>query len=104
MLEEDGRIKTNVKIRNNRTEIFILDKKKNITLFEVGIDSQNSLQIAEPEKLRNYDFLANDIIKSTEMYKKPAPSLKEANNDKYGVKHLKTKNITPLISQEETDN
>ncbi|TBU06002.1 hypothetical protein CWI36_0534p0020 [Hamiltosporidium magnivora] len=119
-------IKTNVKIRNNRTEIFILDKKKNITLFEVGIDSQNSLQIAEPEKLRNYDFLANElgliyrfsfeiipyvvtcggisIIKSTEMYKKPAPSLKEANNDKYGVKHLKTKNITPLISEEETDN
>ncbi|TBU20794.1 hypothetical protein CWI38_0022p0140, partial [Hamiltosporidium tvaerminnensis] len=34
----DTRIKTDVKIRNNRPDIFILDKKKNkITLIEVGI-------------------------------------------------------------------
>ncbi|TBU06528.1 hypothetical protein CWI36_0432p0020 [Hamiltosporidium magnivora] len=36
----DTRIKTDVKIRNNRPDIFILDKKKNkITLIEVGITS-----------------------------------------------------------------
>ncbi|TBU20284.1 hypothetical protein CWI38_0097p0070, partial [Hamiltosporidium tvaerminnensis] len=58
----DTRIKTDVKIRNNRPEIFILDKKKNkITLIEVGITSQDSLQIVETEKLRKYDLLANEL-------------------------------------------
>ncbi|TBU10602.1 hypothetical protein CWI38_1654p0010, partial [Hamiltosporidium tvaerminnensis] len=58
----DTRIKTDVKIRNNRPDIFILDKKKNkITLIEVGITSQDSLQIVETEKLRKYDLLANDF-------------------------------------------
>ncbi|TBU08779.1 hypothetical protein CWI39_0142p0010 [Hamiltosporidium magnivora] len=48
----DTRIKTDVNIRNNRPDIFILDKKKNkITLIEVGITSQDSLQIVETEKL-----------------------------------------------------
>ncbi|TBU13006.1 hypothetical protein CWI38_0561p0040 [Hamiltosporidium tvaerminnensis] len=50
----DTRIKTDVKIRNNRPDICILDKKKNkITLIEVGITSQDSLQI--------YDLLANEL-------------------------------------------
>ncbi|TBU19927.1 hypothetical protein CWI38_0170p0010, partial [Hamiltosporidium tvaerminnensis] len=58
----DTRIKTDVKIRNNRPDIFILDKKKNkITLIEVGIISQDSLQIVETEKLRKYDLLANEL-------------------------------------------
>ncbi|TBU00191.1 hypothetical protein CWI36_1717p0010 [Hamiltosporidium magnivora] len=58
----DTRIKTDVKIRNNRPDIFILDKKKNkITLIEVGITSQDSLQIVKTEKLRKYDLLANDF-------------------------------------------
>ncbi|TBU11951.1 hypothetical protein CWI38_0965p0010, partial [Hamiltosporidium tvaerminnensis] len=58
----DTRIKTDVKTRNNRPDIFILDKKKNkITLIEVGITSQDSLQIVETEKLRKYDLLANGL-------------------------------------------
>ncbi|TBU11584.1 hypothetical protein CWI38_1129p0030, partial [Hamiltosporidium tvaerminnensis] len=58
----DTRIKTDVKIRNNRPDIFILDKKKNkITLIEVGITSQDSLQIVETENLRKYDLLANEL-------------------------------------------
>ncbi|TBT99947.1 hypothetical protein CWI36_1794p0010, partial [Hamiltosporidium magnivora] len=45
-----------------RPDIFILDKKKNkITLIEVGITSQDSLQIVETEKLRKYDLLANEL-------------------------------------------
>ncbi|TBU20941.1 hypothetical protein CWI38_0008p0140 [Hamiltosporidium tvaerminnensis] len=56
------RIKTNVKIRCNRPDIFILDKRQNrITLIEVGITSQDSLQIVETEKLRKYDLLANEL-------------------------------------------
>ncbi|TBU12448.1 hypothetical protein CWI38_0753p0030, partial [Hamiltosporidium tvaerminnensis] len=56
------RIKTDVKIRNNRLDIYILDKKKNmITLIEVGITSQDSLQIVETEKLSKYDLLANEL-------------------------------------------
>ncbi|TBU06026.1 hypothetical protein CWI38_2657p0020, partial [Hamiltosporidium tvaerminnensis] len=50
----DTRIKTDVKIRNNRPDIYILDKKKNkITHIEVGITSQDLLQI--------YDLLANEL-------------------------------------------
>ncbi|KAK1347530.1 hypothetical protein LUQ84_003065 [Hamiltosporidium tvaerminnensis] len=56
----DTRIKTDVKIRNNRPDIFILDKKKNkITLIEVGITSKDSLQIVETEKLRKQELFVN---------------------------------------------
>ncbi|TBU03623.1 hypothetical protein CWI36_0894p0040, partial [Hamiltosporidium magnivora] len=58
----DTRIKTDVKIRCNRPDIYILDKRQNrITLIEVGITSQDSLQIVETEKLRKYDLLANEL-------------------------------------------
>ncbi|TBU10272.1 hypothetical protein CWI38_1885p0010, partial [Hamiltosporidium tvaerminnensis] len=58
----DNEIKIDVKIRNNRPDIFILDKRKNkITLIEVRITSQDSLQIVETEKLRKYDLLANEL-------------------------------------------
>ncbi|TBU05936.1 hypothetical protein CWI39_0591p0010 [Hamiltosporidium magnivora] len=47
-------IKTDVKIRNNRPDMFILDKKKNkITLIKVGITFQDLLKIVETEKLGN---------------------------------------------------
>ncbi|TBU19287.1 hypothetical protein CWI38_0215p0050 [Hamiltosporidium tvaerminnensis] len=51
----DTRIKTDVKIRNNKPDIFILDKKKNKITF---------IEVAETEKLRKYDLLVHklDII------------------------------------------
>ncbi|TBU12772.1 hypothetical protein CWI38_0635p0030, partial [Hamiltosporidium tvaerminnensis] len=160
-LRVDTRIKTDVKIRNNRPDIFILDKKKNkITLIEVGITCQDSLQIVETKKLRKYDLLANDLIISyvmtwdgivtkyhkshlkrleipmnveayiqsivikktvetisfdrrrelesglnaeeswkSEMHEEPTPPLKEEKREEDGVKTLKPKNNTPLISQ-----
>ncbi|TBU20095.1 hypothetical protein CWI38_0134p0100, partial [Hamiltosporidium tvaerminnensis] len=56
------RIKTFEMIRCNRPDIFILDmRQKRITLIEVGITSQDSLQIVETEKLRKYDLLANEL-------------------------------------------
>ncbi|TBT97265.1 hypothetical protein CWI39_3063p0010, partial [Hamiltosporidium magnivora] len=62
ILDDIMKIKTNVKIRCNRPDIFILDKIQNkITLIEVGITSQDSLQIVETEKLRKYDLLANEL-------------------------------------------
>ncbi|TBU11607.1 hypothetical protein CWI38_1119p0010, partial [Hamiltosporidium tvaerminnensis] len=49
-------------IRCNRPDIFISDKRQNrIALIEVGITSQDSLQIVETEKLRKYDLLANEL-------------------------------------------
>ncbi|TBU13379.1 hypothetical protein CWI38_0451p0030 [Hamiltosporidium tvaerminnensis] len=163
----DTRIKTDVKILNNRSDIFILDKKKNkITLNEVGITSQNPLQIVETRKLRKYDLLAHElgliykcsvdisyvmtwdgivtkyhkshlkrleipmnqtvetisfdrlrglesapnaeeswerasmgVIMRSEMHEEPIPPLKEAKREEDGVKTLKPKNNTPLISQ-----
>ncbi|TBT98969.1 hypothetical protein CWI39_2197p0030, partial [Hamiltosporidium magnivora] len=41
---------------------YFLDmKKNNISVIEVGITSQDSLQIVETEKLRKYDLLANEL-------------------------------------------
>ncbi|TBU01288.1 hypothetical protein CWI37_0750p0010, partial [Hamiltosporidium tvaerminnensis] len=58
----DFKLKIDAKIWNNRSDLFSLDKKKNtITLIEVGITSQDSLQIVETEKLRKYDLLANEL-------------------------------------------
>ncbi|TBU20178.1 reverse transcriptase [Hamiltosporidium tvaerminnensis] len=58
----DTKIKTDVKIRNNRPNLYIFDKKKNkISLIEVGITSQDLLHIVETEKIRKYDLLVNDL-------------------------------------------
>ncbi|KAL6120406.1 hypothetical protein NUSPORA_02870 [Nucleospora cyclopteri] len=49
----DNRIKTNVKIRCNKPDFFIYDKRRSkITLIEVGITTQDNLQTLETEKLR----------------------------------------------------
>ncbi|KAF7683898.1 hypothetical protein TCON_0894 [Astathelohania contejeani] len=58
----DTRIRTDILIKNNRPDIFIYDKKVNqINLVEVGITSQDNLQIVETEKKRKYDLLANEL-------------------------------------------
>ncbi|KAF7684287.1 hypothetical protein TCON_0519, partial [Astathelohania contejeani] len=58
----DTRIRNDILIKNNRPDIFIYDKKENeIILVEVGITSQDNLQIAETEKKRKYDLLANEL-------------------------------------------
>lgn len=58
----DTRIRTDVRIQNNKPDIFVLDKvNKTITLIEVGITSQENLQKVETEKLRKYDLLANEL-------------------------------------------
>ena len=55
-------IKYNIKISNNRPDIFIFDKMKNeIILIEVNITSQNNLQQVELEKTKKYDILANEL-------------------------------------------
>ncbi|KAF7683547.1 hypothetical protein TCON_1240 [Astathelohania contejeani] len=52
----DTRIRTDILIKNNRPDIFIYDKKDNeIILVEVGITSQDNLQIVETEEKRKYD-------------------------------------------------
>ena len=58
----DTRIRTDIKIKNNKPDIFVLDKiQKTITIIEVGITSQENLQKVETEKLRKYDVLANEL-------------------------------------------
>ncbi|KAF7683522.1 hypothetical protein TCON_1272 [Astathelohania contejeani] len=58
----DTRIKTDILVKNNRPNIFIYDKKENeIILVEVGITSQDNLQIVETKKKRKYDHLANEL-------------------------------------------
>lgn len=53
---------TDIKIQNNRPDIFIYDKKrKELTLIEIGITNQDLLQEVENEKKRKYDLLANEL-------------------------------------------
>ena len=50
-----------VKIELNKSDIGVFDKvKKEITIIEVGITSQECLQTVELEKRRKYDLLANE--------------------------------------------
>lgn len=61
-IKVDTRVKTDIKIPNNRPDIFVFDKKKGeITLVEVGITNQDLLQTVETEKKRKYDLLANEL-------------------------------------------
>ena len=58
----DTRIRTGIKISANRPDIVVIDKKRReITLIEVGITSQERLQTVETEKKRKYDVLANKL-------------------------------------------
>ena len=58
----DTRIQTDIKIQNNKPDIFIHDKKrKEIIFIEVGITNQDLLQVVENEKKRKYDILANEL-------------------------------------------
>ncbi|TBU13695.1 hypothetical protein CWI38_0359p0020 [Hamiltosporidium tvaerminnensis] len=156
----DIRIKTDVKIRNNRPDIFILDKKKNkITLIEydllaneLGLIYKCSVEIIPyvmtwdgivtkyhkshikrleiPLNVEAYiqsialkktvetisfdrrrglesglnaeeswERASMGVILRAEMHEEPTPPLKEEKGEEDGVRILKPKNTTPLISQ-----
>ncbi|KAF7684277.1 hypothetical protein TCON_0523 [Astathelohania contejeani] len=58
----DTRIRNDILIKNNRPDIFIYDKKENeMILVEVGVTSQDNLQIVETEKKKKYDLFANKL-------------------------------------------
>ncbi len=58
----DTTVATSTRQSANRPDMVIHDKKKReIILIEVGITSQNLLQVVENEKKRKYDILANEM-------------------------------------------
>ncbi|KAF9761019.1 hypothetical protein NGRA_2897 [Nosema granulosis] len=58
----DTRVATDVKVSHNKPDILIVDKKrKKIIIIEVGITNLDLLSVVENEKLRKYDFLANEL-------------------------------------------
>jgi hypothetical protein len=58
----DTRIKTDIKVQDNRPDLFVPDKRNNeIIIIEVGITSQDQLQKVEAEKYRKYDLLAKEF-------------------------------------------
>ncbi|KAF7680935.1 hypothetical protein TCON_2444 [Astathelohania contejeani] len=96
----DTRIRTDILIKNNRQDIFIYDKKENeIILVEVGITSQDNLQIVETEKKRKYDFLANELGLLYKAKTKIIPYVITWDGvvTKYHRNYLKELNITPTI-------
>ncbi|EQB60293.1 hypothetical protein NAPIS_ORF02140 [Vairimorpha apis BRL 01] len=58
----DTTIKTDVKIKYNKPDIVVIDKKsKDILIVEIGVTSIDNLQQVETEKLRKYDLLDNEL-------------------------------------------
>ncbi|CAG5002342.1 unnamed protein product [Parnassius apollo] len=58
----DTFVKTDIKIKHNRPDLVVIDKrKKEILIVEVGITSAENLQQVETEKLRKCDILANEL-------------------------------------------
>ncbi|KAI5169412.1 hypothetical protein PAEPH01_0687 [Pancytospora epiphaga] len=50
------RVPTGMQIQTNRPDIFVLDKKRReITLIEVGITSQDRLVTVETERMHKYN-------------------------------------------------
>ncbi|TBU10763.1 hypothetical protein CWI38_1563p0020 [Hamiltosporidium tvaerminnensis] len=57
-----AKIRGNIGIKTDTRYRYILDKnKRKITPIKVGITSQDSLQIVETEKPRNYDLVSNEL-------------------------------------------
>ncbi|TBU03396.1 hypothetical protein CWI36_0931p0010 [Hamiltosporidium magnivora] len=97
----DTRIKTDVKIRCNGPDIFILDKRQNrITLIDVGITTQDSIRIVEQRSLgsmgKQEDCIINCYFRA-EMHKQPTPPLKIVDNEEDDLKSENSKHILPLI-------
>jgi hypothetical protein len=62
LIKVDTVIKTDIIVLKNKPDIVVFDKKqKTITIIEVGVTSQDRLQVTETEKLRKYDLLANEL-------------------------------------------
>ncbi|KAF9763916.1 hypothetical protein NGRA_0956 [Nosema granulosis] len=58
----DTFVKTDIKIKHNRPDLIVIDKrKKEILIVEVGITSGDNLQQVETEKLRKYDLVGNEL-------------------------------------------
>lgn len=96
----DTRIRTDVKIQNNRPDIFVFDKKrKEITLIEVGITSQSQLNRVENEKMRKYDLIANELGLMYKCKVKIVPYVMTWDGvvTVYHKKYLKELGITPNI-------
>ena len=58
----DTTIKIDVKIKYNKPDIVVIDKKsKEILIVEIGVTSIDNLQQVESKKLRKYDVLVNEL-------------------------------------------
>ncbi|KAF7683630.1 hypothetical protein TCON_1161 [Astathelohania contejeani] len=99
-IQVDTRIRTDILIKNNRPNILIYDKKENkIISVEVGITSQDNLQIVETEKMKKYDLLANELGLLYKAKTKIIPYVMTWNSviTKYHKNYLKELNLTPTI-------
>ncbi|KAF7684163.1 hypothetical protein TCON_0641 [Astathelohania contejeani] len=96
----DTRIRTNILVKNNRPNIFIYDKKENeILLVEVGITSQDNLQVVETEKKRKYNILCNGLSLLYKAKTKIIPYVMTWDGvvTKYHSNYLKKLNMTSTI-------
>ncbi|KAF7682991.1 hypothetical protein TCON_1791 [Astathelohania contejeani] len=96
----DTRIRTDILIKNNRPDIFIYDKKQNeIILVEVGITSQDNLQIVKIKKKKKYELLTNELglLHKTKTKIMPHAMTLDGVVTKYHKKYFKELNLTPTI-------
>ena len=70
----DMPIATDIQVQANRPDIIVYDKiKKEITIIEVGVTSQQNLQTTEITKKRKYDLLAKELNQLENMPVKIVP-------------------------------
>ena len=96
----DTRVKTDIKVQNNRPDIFVFEKKKKeITLIEIGVTNQDLLQTVETEKTRKYDILANELSNMYKCKTKIIPYVKTWDGlvTVYHKKHIKELEITDNV-------
>ena len=96
----DTRVRTDTKIKHNRPDIIVHDKKKHeIILIEIGITSQDMLQRVETEKQHKYDLLGKEMGMMYKCQARIIPYVMtwEGIVTKYHHKHVEAIGLNPNI-------
>ncbi|TBU01099.1 hypothetical protein CWI37_0807p0010 [Hamiltosporidium tvaerminnensis] len=82
-------------------EVYIQSIVLKMTVETISFDRRRGLESGLNAE-ESWERASMGVIMRSEMHEEPIPSLKEAKREEDGVKILKPKNNTPLISQGET--
>lgn len=96
----DTRVKTDVKLQHDRPDLVVFDhKRKEITIIEIGITSQDRLMQVESEKQHKYDLLAKELGMIHKSRTKIIPYVITWDGivTRYHRRHVEAIGITPVV-------